>query len=210
MTDAARGDTTRLLEGNGAGFVRERHMAAAVQQALERLYHLDRTADVDAFLEPAGDGEREMLLVRECDDGAIEIGLRIPPLGDGTLDRTCQLIEGVSHFVYLTERARVGLEATQLELELQAEVDKYVVLAGSIAGFDARRSEQLRARLYDDVTYAQGSHERYRVANDVARRYVRRLEQRFVARRRFREMRSELRRFYRLGQEEKLRTGRAA
>ena len=69
--------------------------------------------------------------MRESDDGAIEMALRCPGSAgrrrlarDADLDPLCQIIEGVSHFVYLAERARVDREATQLELELQAEVDK--------------------------------------------------------------------------------------
>jgi hypothetical protein len=181
-----------------------------VQNALERLYHIERVADVDAFLEPADEGERETLLVREAEDGALELGLRVPPLGDGDLDRVCQIIEGVSHFVYVAERARVGRETTQLEMELQAEIDKYLVLAASIAKFDVRASEALRARLYDRIVFTVGAHERYRVANDVARRYVMRLESRFVAARRVRDMRAELRRFYWMSQHEKLHASRAA
>ena len=212
----------RQLEGNGAGFVRERALAAAVQRALERLYQLDESSDVGAFVEPARDGEREKVLVREADDGTIELCVRIPPLArrefdvarDADLDPLCQLIEGVSHFVYLAERARLDREATQLELEVQAEVDKYIVLAGSFVEFDRGRSETLRARLYDSVAFDDAREtdkgERYRVANDVAHRYVRMLEREFVAQKRFREMHAELRRFYRMGQEEKLRVGRAA
>ncbi len=68
-----------------------------------------------------------------------------PELGDdGRLDPLCQIIEGVSHFVYLTERAQAEQSTTHLELEIQAEVDKYVVLAASVRDLDARSSAQLR------------------------------------------------------------------
>jgi hypothetical protein len=213
---------TSKLAGNGVELVRERAVAAAVQRSLERLYQLDRVADVKAFVQPAFDGEREALLVREGEDGTVEMALRLPPLGkreldvssDADLDPLCQIIEGVSHFVYLADRAKGGREATQLEMELQAEVDKYVVLAASLGALDERRSALLRSRLYDAVSFehAPGTElgERYRLANDLAARFVFRLEQRYLASRRFGEMRGELRRFYRMGQEEKLRLGRAA
>jgi len=48
------------------------------------------------------------------------------------------------------------------------------------------------------------------MANDLAHSFVRRLERDFVRHRRFGEMREALRRFYRMGQEDKLRLGRAA
>jgi hypothetical protein len=221
--------TTRALAGNGILLVRERSMAAAVQRALERVYQLDRVVDVNAFVQPAQEGEREALLVRESDDGTVEMALRLPLLGqreldigDRDLDPLCQIIEGVSHFVYLTGRAEGGRAATQLEMELQAEVDKYVVLAGALVSsqssspraFGLRSSARLRKRLYEAVSFehAEGTElgDRYRIANHLAARFVWSLERRYLASGRFAEMRGELRRFYRMGQEEKLRVGRAA
>jgi hypothetical protein len=214
----------RLLEGNGAGLVRERAVAEAVQRALERMYQLERVADVDAFLEPlpAEAGEREALLVREAPDGAIEMALRVPRLGERAIDVTratdldplCQIIEGVSHFVYLADRASVHREATQLELALQAEVDKYVVLAAWLGELDIQRSATLRRRLYEDVSFADdGTTEpgfRYRLANTRAHSFIRRLERDYLRGRRWADLRAALRRFYRVGQEEKLRLALAA
>jgi hypothetical protein len=222
VSSGSRRDGARLLEGNGAALVRERAVADAVQRALERLYQLDRLADVDDFLEEAADGQRETLLVREAADGVVEMALRVPRLGakaidlarDADLDPLCQIIEGVSHFVYLSHRAHADREATQLELELQAEVDKFVVLAAWLGEPDTVASATLRRRLYEDVSYAQDDStehgDRYRLANDRAHAFVRRLERDYVKARRWGEMRSALRRFYRVGQEEKLRLAIAA
>lgn len=205
----------RILEGNGAGLVREIALAGRIQRGLEALYRLDRAADVDAFVTHADEGQREALLVRQSDDG-LELSLRIPRLGDASLDVEgagldpfCQIIEGVSHFVYLADRASVDREATQLELELQAEVDKYVVLASALEPFDERTSRRLRERLYDEVVFLHHADsvegERYRVANGHARRFTGRLERDYVVRARFRELQGELRRFFHMGQGEKLR-----
>jgi hypothetical protein len=197
-----------VLDGNGAGLVREIALASRVQRGLETLYRLDRAADVDAFVALADRGEREALLVRECADGGLEIALRVPRL-DGDLDPICQIIEGVSHFVYISDRAARGREATQLELEMQAEVDKYVVLAASITSFDEATSKKLRERLYVDVTFVHDASstegERYRVANACARRFTARLEREYVARARFGELHAALRAFFHMGQGEKLR-----
>lgn len=208
-------DPRRILEGNGAGLVREIALASRIQRGLERLYRLDRAADVDAFVTHADEGEREALLVRESEDG-LELLLRVPRLADRTvdvrgagLDPLCQIIEGVSHFVYLADRASLGREATQLELELQAEVDKYVILAASLQDFDERTSRRLRERLYDDVSFVHDAGtvegQRYRMANGCARRFTGRLERDYVVRARFGEMQGELRRFFHMGQGEKLR-----
>jgi len=206
---------TNALEGNGAGLVREIALASRIQRGLEALYRLDPAADVDAFVTPAGDGERETLFVRESEDG-LELLLRLPQLAERTvdvegagLDPLCQIIEGVSHFVYLADRSSQNREATQLEMELQAEVDKYVILASSLRDFDERTSRRLRERLYENIAYVHDAHteegERYRVANASARRFTHRLERDYVTRARFRELQGELRRFFHLGQGEKLR-----
>lgn len=205
----------RSLEGNGVGLVREIALAKRIQSALERLYHLDRAASVDDFVAPADVGERETLFVREA-DGELELLLRIPRLGpdvfdvDGAgLDPLCQIIEGVSHFVYIADRASRSRGTTQLELEVQAEVDKYVVLGASLEVFDERVSQRLRERLYAGISYvhdeASVEGERYRVANGCARRFTGRLERDYVTRARFGELHGELRRFFHMGQEEKLR-----
>ena len=209
MSDAHR------LAGNGVALVRERALAGAMQEALERVYLLDRIVDVGDYVLGAGEGEREALLLREAADGALEVSLRLPQLvGEASLDGLCQIIEGVSHFVYVVERARAGRTTTQLELEVQAEVDKWLLLASSIRGFDVGRSAALRARLYERVAYASDSAsdegERYRVANEVAHAFVRRLERGYVQGARFVEMRAEMRRFFHEGQEEKLRIALAA
>lgn len=208
----------RLLSGNGAALLRERAMASRVQRALERLYQLDPLDDVDAFIAPAEDGERETLFVREL-EGVVELRLRLPSCfaeddGAGAMDGVCQIIEGVSHFVYVADRARAERSATQLELELQAEVDKWVVLAASLGAHDARRGEALRARLYEDVRFAhdEGTERghRYRVASATAHRFVRALDRRFLARGKFAGAHAALRGFFRANLEEKLRLARAA
>lgn len=203
------------LAGNGVSLIRERALALRVQRGLERLYRLVPTADVGEFVRGAAAGGRETLLVRAAEDGGLEISIALPALGDSVeLDTICQLIEGVSHFVYLAERARLGRAATQLELELQAEVDKWVVIAASIRRFDARLSASLRARLYEHVAFVHSAAselgERYRLANATAHGFVRRLEREFVRGARFSELQVELCRFFHVGQEEKLRLGRAA
>lgn len=213
-------DGRDALRGNGVGLVRERALGARVQKGLERLYGLDEGPAVEGYMEAAEDGERETLLVREADDGVFEVALKVQSLGERQfdledapqLDRLCQLIEGVSHFVYFSHRAQGDRETTALEMEVQAEVDKYVILATSLGALDVRRSARLRQRLYDAVRYAHEAHtelgERYRVANRAAHRFVHHLERSYVAGGHFREMRTELRRFFHFGQSDKMHLGR--
>jgi hypothetical protein len=182
-----------------------------LQRTLERYYGLERAPDVVRFV-AQGDGEtREHLLVRETDD-ALEIKLVLPPIAPefGLNDGFLQLLEGVSHFLYLVERVRTGLPATQLELELQAEVDKFVLLALSPSSVSpALERRALHEQLYEHVTYLHDADtelgERYRLANDLAARFTSRLLDAESG-----EARGLLRRFYRAGQGDKIRLARAA
>ena len=128
-------------------------------------------------------------------------------LGAHNLGDFLLAVEGVSHFIYAICCARAERPVTQLELELQAEVDKYVtcLLATDPA---LRVSEVLRRRLFGDANYEPDleadEHERYRAANDNAHRYAAWLETEYVGPRKIPEMLGELRRFYRAGLSEKL------
>jgi hypothetical protein len=200
------GTTTKLDRGTMMALRR-------VQRRLERYYDLETTPNVVPFTSIAEAGEREVLYVREVGND-VEMALRVPVSDGGTNGSTepddayLQLCEGVSHFVYLAERVRVGLPATQLELELQAEVDKFVLFAfgSGVASADARG---LHRRLYTNMTYlhAAGTEqgERYRLANELAARLAARLLDRTTA-----DARGLLRRFYRAGQAGKIELARAA
>jgi hypothetical protein len=94
--------------------------------------------------------------------------------------------EGVSHFVYLATRAAAGRRVSLLELELQAEVDKFALLVLHLWRRGHRRlSPALRRRLFERVRYhphlAPDERVRYEEANRLAAGYARWLEGRFVA-----------------------------
>ena len=194
------------------------------QRQIEGLYGIESPHAADAFwladpavarvLHGAGwTGSDEMLLVRE-DDGELELSLFLeaallerlaarPPhddLDEQNLADWWALVEGVSHFVYLTWNAERRRNVTPLELELQGEVDKFALTAltwhrqrgGSPRGlhrwlFDATRiddalSPELRS-LYHD-------------ANRFAGRYCLELQRAYLERRRT-GLLPELRSFYR-------------
>ena len=121
------------------------------------------------------------------------------------------LTEEVSHFLYLMYRARASRSATQLELELQAEVDKYLTAAFFLSlQNEGALSTRLRHLLFRSYRLAEGltpeSAERYRMASSLADRYCGWLESRFLRHSRIDDLAREARRFYRLGQREKLET----
>ena len=175
-----------------------------LQRRLERFYHLEETPDVRGFVrESLEEGEREALLLRES-EGELEVALIVPGTAANENDDWLQLAEGVSHFVYVTNRARQELPSTQLELELQAEVDKFVLLVLEQLPFDRGDAIEVHSRLYERVRFlhAAGTElgDRYRTANHLAARFVRRLLGCGPA-----VTHTALRRFYRAGQAEKIR-----
>jgi hypothetical protein len=201
-----------------------------LQLGLEALYRVETNLQVDAFVideaqrREAGVARapREQLLVREADgelgmglfvDGAALANLeRHDPgrrLDDRNFDDFCVALEGVSHFVYLALCAAGHRPVSALELELQAEVDKFVccVLLQGPRQRQAGARGELRRRLYEDVRFADDlddtERDRYRAANAEAGRYAAHLERRFVKENRLGDMLDELRRFYRMSLEAK-------
>lgn len=206
-----------------------------LQRGLETLYRVAAGLPVEDFLLDAAGREslglarapREQLVIVESGDG-LDLGLFVDAavlarlaahdpgahLDDRNTGAFLYAVEGVSHFIYVAVCAQRDRMVSALELELQAEVDKYVtcLLAGGAA---TAASAAWRQRLFDDCTFDDDldadERDRYRVANQNARRYTASLERRFVAPRRIAEMFAELRRFYRLPLAGKLDAiGRAA
>lgn len=203
-------------------------MLARLQRGLEHMYRIETRARVGDFVIDADMRERmgltrlprEQLLLAET-DGELEIGLFVDEraldnlerrdpsrrLDDANFGDFLLAVEGVSHFVYLVWRARADQPVSALELELQAEVDKYVTCLLT-RGADPDDSDTLRRRLFEQFEYADDldseERDRYRAANSNAARYSASLEQRFVRRRRIADMLAELRRFYRMSLSAKL------
>ena len=207
-------------------------MLARLQRGLEHMYRIETEVSVDDFVIGdqarrelgVGRAPREQFLVSE-EDGEVSLGLFVDQralsnlerhdpirrLDDRNLGDFLLAVEGVSHFVYLTWRAQHDHRVSALELELQAEVDKYVtcLLCGH-----PDRSAELRRRLFEEFSFEPDLDDeeraRYRTANSNAQRYSASLERRFVQPGRIADMLGELRRFYRLPLDGKLDHIRAA
>ncbi len=125
-----------------------------IQQRLERFYGLEHGPNITDFVRTGSASSREVLLLRHGADG-LELALMLPSGAgsDSTDDVYLQVIEGVSHFVYIAERARVDLPATKLELELQAEVDKFVLLAFEGGTLMRDRAHAIRRSLYSGIEF---------------------------------------------------------
>ncbi len=209
-----------------------------LQRGLEEMYRATTGVAIADFVVDgevrtaaigAGRAPREQLLVASDPGGdGVAIGLYVDrtvlarleqhdparQLDDRNAQAFLYAVEGVSHFVYAVWCAQRERTVTALELELQAEVDKWVtcLLVDDTA---LPASAAWRRRLYGDMDYEPDldgdERDRYRAANDNAARYARWLETRYVAPRRIPELLAELRRFWRLPLSEKLAvTARAA
>ncbi len=189
-----------------------------LQLGIEALYRVETQLPIDQFVidEPSRDAlhparaPREQLLVRQADD-AVELALYVDRsaidnlerhdpatgLGDHNFGDFCLAVEGVSHFIYMSLAAASGRPISQLELELQAEVDKFACCALLLS-----QHAELRARLYGDVRYASDLDDeeasRYRTANAEARRYAGALERLFPGTPDTTGLLAELRDFYRM------------
>ena len=202
---------------------RRASILSRLQLGLEALYRVRTNLEVDAFViddeqrRRAGVARtpREQLLVRE-EDGELGMGLFVDRAALANLERNdpnrrldeanfadfCVALEGVSHFIYLALCAAGHRRVSALELELQAEVDKFVCCV-LLQGRDPR----LRHRLYGDVRFHDDLDDdergRYLAANAEAARYAEGLERRYVREDRVVDMLTELRRFYRMGLDDK-------
>jgi hypothetical protein len=116
-------------------------------------------------------------------------------------------LEGVSHFLYLAWNAGHDKPVSLLELELQAEVDKYVsalwlLRAQSPRRFPTELHPALFVQARVDPALAGDREALYREASGYAARFCRHLERRVQNGEAVREPRllGDLRRFYRLTQ----------
>jgi hypothetical protein len=116
-------------------------------------------------------------------------------------------LEGVSHFTYYAWNAARDKSVSLFELELQAEVDKFVTTRRLLREQNGREPGGLHGWLFDSPTLAaeldEEERERYQRANRYAAKYCRRLSLALAAEHAAAVQR-ELRHFYRLTQASKV------
>jgi hypothetical protein len=202
-----------------------------LQTLISGIYDVSISHDVYDFLVtdrgrlPAaarsGDADEELLVADSAgeQDGAVGVSLYLDPellerlavadpmvrLHDGNVADYWTALEGVSHFLYLAWNAGHDRPVSLLELEMQAEVDKYVasywLMREQLPGrFPAELLSLLFERTRIDPRLARGRESLYRNASRYAEKFCRRLEQSLRGARGDSdgEVLAELRRFYRL------------
>lgn len=200
-----------------------------LQHALQARYDIAQPYRVEQFVSHDAENLQaltgvapnapEMLLVHEGDE-SLDITLfldsalidKINPeswdkhWNGENFDHYCVVLEGVSHFVYLSWSAHYHRSVKYLELELQAEVDKFV-----FAALDAKEqdTQYLISRLFDDVSYhstlSTELRTRYEKANSLAQYYCQWLIDNFELTNHNRRLAAELARFYRINGSAKFR-----
>jgi hypothetical protein len=209
-----------------------RPVLAVLQKYLTDIYQADHGFSVTDFLitDPAlagilGSGalvpntDESVLLSQEGDDLSLSVYLDedvlkrldeadpLTALKAAQLDDLCKVLEGISHFNYIVWRARQDQSVTLLELEMQAEVDKFVsTWRMALDQNDYELARRLHGWLFDDVSFNpeldREQAERYRAANAFAARFCHGLAARLD--RDGDTGLDELRRFYRLSQTDKI------
>lgn len=209
-------------------------MLQALQNLLATIYDVPLGDDVAEFLltdrtqlPPAlqDSGTDEQVLVAE-DGDTLWVNVFLAPevlqrlscadpfeaLHGGNISDYWTALEGVSHFLYLAWNAAYDRPVTLVELELQAEIDKYVCSLWLLRAQNPQRfPAELHHVLFDcarvDAGLAGDKLELYRRANHYASRFCRRLARTLqpsggAARA---DAVAELRRFYRLDHRRKFR-----
>ena len=206
-------------------------LLARMQNCLTELYGLDLDYHVYDFLvtdrklagslgASGGEVEEELLILE--DGGAASVSLYLAQALVERLERDNPLdslhahnlgdflvaFEGVSHFTYFAYKASRDQCVTLLELELQAEVDKFMAAATLLRNQGERVPAGLHHWLFNLPKLRDGldaeSLERYASANHYAARYCRSLWPQVSSDARAGELRDELRRFYRYPRELKI------
>jgi len=207
-------------------------MLASILRHIDRVYVLDLNVDIRDFLVSretcarlGADPSRGSVLVNEVGDEEIELGLY---LGEEDLERLTEVdlssspmsassfevlllaIEEVSHFAYLAFSASRVKRVTELELELQAEVDKYITFTLLHASSNRGRvPKDLLDRVFSDFDVRPDldseRRERYIAASSLASRYCSYVVQSALeSGSGLAPLLAELRSFYRLSQRGKI------
>jgi hypothetical protein len=174
-------------------------------------------------LHPHTASDEELIIVEESDVARVSLYLdpdllerlrRADPLehlDEGNVADYWTALEGVSHFVYFAWNAGHDKPVSILELEMQAEIDKYVASFALLRRQSPRRfPAELMRLLFErtriDSSLARGRERMYRAASRYAEKFCRHLQRGLRdSRTEFGgEVLAELRRFYRLSDGRKM------
>jgi len=115
-------------------------------------------------------------------------------------DNGCIVLEGVSHFLHMVFNAHYDRQISLLDLEIQAEIDKFIFAVLNTTYKDS--PDDLLSRLFCDISYRDELSDalklRYQTANDLAYSYSQWLTDNFALNRNNKSLLAEVGRVYRL------------
>ena len=208
------------------------NLLRSIQKQLTSIYEIEIDYDIGQFtltdptlanaISESKNHAPEQLLINQQDD-YLDISLYLDQsvlrslqkenpfnsLHEGNLEHYWIAVEGVSHFLYIAWRAYFDRQVSQLELELQAEIDKYIC---ALYLFNQQQQtinpDALWNRLFRN--YYLRDHlnviqiKRYQKANEYAGQYCKQIRQHFKQPMDAFPYFKQLRRFYRLSQRAKI------
>lgn len=185
-----------------------------IQVLIESLYRIDPLPAVSGFIRvtPSNAQTKEEVIIREVDD-MMEIGVcfdtHLASLGSSDaafdlprmpLNDLMMIVEGVSHFVYLSHRARIDQQAKAIEMEFQSDVDKFLSAVFLRPRLGIRPATLMslntqRFTLREGLTAIE--RRRYRQSNALSARYIDHLHAHYYKTGRFGLMLRDLRTLFR-------------
>ena len=195
----------------------------SLQHALQHHYDIELPYCISEFVCHSAQSETgssnckgttpEMLVYRE-DGTNLDISLFLNPslltdIDNNTclrqwsgeiFDNGCIVLEGVSHFLYMIFNAHHDRQVSLLDLEIQAEIDKFIFAALNTDYRDS--TDELLDRLFCQISYREELSptlkQRYQQANDLAYKYCHWLANSFALRLDDRDLAAEIAKIYRL------------
>ena len=203
-----------------------------IQNQLQSIYEINVEYDIRHFtitdrliaatLGNHKNSSPEQLLINQQDD-CLDISLFLDPsileslqddnpynkLHSENLKSYWIAVEGVSHFLYIAWRANYDRQVSQLELELQAEIDKFVCATELFKQQKTNIDQQaLWERLFRNFylhDYLNSEEiKRYQQANEYAGEFCKTIYMQYKKLQQPTFNYKQLRRFYRLGQHKKM------
>lgn len=204
-----------------------------IQNHLEALYRLSFKVDVEHFLVSRKRASanttfiknrlgQEALIIRQ-EGWEVELGLFVAnpvlkelekrdpfvAVDEKNLKPLCVAVEGVSHFLYLVKNLEENHPVTQLELELQAEIDKYLLASLLFYHQTGGVPEFLLHHLFEnfhwDPSLSKPEKKRYAEANRLGAKFCTHLEQNHIRHGRWQKALEAARHFYHLDHWSKIR-----
>jgi hypothetical protein len=181
-----------------------KYVVRIIDHALKRLYNIDPKYRADEFLlkkpiEAKSIGSADFqgaLFIQSTTDHDLTLGIYFNHQVKNQLSHFSDwknsqwtptqiraftvATEEISHFNYLIFHAEKGRSLSQFELELQGEVDKFVLTYFAQSSGDPAKQSELRTSLFEQLFYkfrintnlTSEERERYQDANNFAKEFV--------------------------------------